>query len=252
MTASAGGPEVHQWGTAPDFQGPRHDLRESLLLDALLATEPGLRVLDVGAGSGTFRHQPIVGEGLRRHEHRCYGRGARSPARARLGGGAAGRCASLPRLLVRVVRCGGPRGGVGAPRGRRRRAVGGCARAAAQGVLAESACRGTRPGSRQSDRWAGHVRRYTREELVARAAAARSRSSRAGRGGSRSRPSSTGPCSRWTRGARKATRKHRETARGEPAPRGVASSRPALRRPRPPSARPHPASRAGEVAAPEI
>jgi SAM-dependent methyltransferase len=46
--------DVHQWGTAPDFQGPRHELRESLLLDEFLAASPGPVVLDVGAGSGTF------------------------------------------------------------------------------------------------------------------------------------------------------------------------------------------------------
>lgn len=47
-------PDVHQWGSQPDFQGPRHELRESLLLNAFLAADPGPTVLDVGAGSGTF------------------------------------------------------------------------------------------------------------------------------------------------------------------------------------------------------
>jgi 2-polyprenyl-3-methyl-5-hydroxy-6-metoxy-1,4-benzoquinol methylase len=54
LSESAKGPEVHQWGTAPDFQGPRHDFGESLLLAEFLAAGPGRRVLDVGAGSGTF------------------------------------------------------------------------------------------------------------------------------------------------------------------------------------------------------
>jgi SAM-dependent methyltransferase len=45
---------VHVWGTAPDFVGPRHELRERLLLGLLLSARPGPRVLDVGAGQGTF------------------------------------------------------------------------------------------------------------------------------------------------------------------------------------------------------
>jgi len=44
----------HAWGTAPDFVGPRHELRERLLLDLLLAAEPGRQVLNVGAGQGSF------------------------------------------------------------------------------------------------------------------------------------------------------------------------------------------------------
>lgn len=44
----------HEWGTAPDFVGPRHALRERLLLDVFLGGEPGPRVLNAGAGQGTF------------------------------------------------------------------------------------------------------------------------------------------------------------------------------------------------------
>lgn len=44
----------HAWGTAPDFVGPRHELREKLLLDLFLAADPGSRVLNVGAGQGSF------------------------------------------------------------------------------------------------------------------------------------------------------------------------------------------------------
>lgn len=46
--------EPHRWGTAPDFIGPRHELRERLLLDLFLSAKPGPRVLDAGAGQGTF------------------------------------------------------------------------------------------------------------------------------------------------------------------------------------------------------
>jgi SAM-dependent methyltransferase len=45
---------THEWGTAPEFVGPRHELRERLLLDLLLAGHPGPRILNAGAGQGTF------------------------------------------------------------------------------------------------------------------------------------------------------------------------------------------------------
>jgi 2-polyprenyl-3-methyl-5-hydroxy-6-metoxy-1,4-benzoquinol methylase len=45
---------AHEWGTAPNFVGPRHALRESLLLRLFLSARPGRRVLDVGAGQGSF------------------------------------------------------------------------------------------------------------------------------------------------------------------------------------------------------
>ena len=38
----------------PDFVGPRHRLRESLLLKLLLSGRPGPELLNVGAGQGTF------------------------------------------------------------------------------------------------------------------------------------------------------------------------------------------------------
>ena len=44
----------HEWGTAPEFVGPRHALRERLLLDLFLSATPGPRVLNAGAGQGTF------------------------------------------------------------------------------------------------------------------------------------------------------------------------------------------------------
>jgi SAM-dependent methyltransferase len=44
----------HEWGTAPEFVGPRHELRERLLLDLFLSAAPGRNVLDVGAGQGTM------------------------------------------------------------------------------------------------------------------------------------------------------------------------------------------------------
>jgi SAM-dependent methyltransferase len=44
----------HEWGTAPEFIGPRHELRERLLLDLFLSAGPGLAVLNGGAGQGTL------------------------------------------------------------------------------------------------------------------------------------------------------------------------------------------------------
>jgi SAM-dependent methyltransferase len=44
----------HEWGTAPEFVGPRHELRERLLLDLFLSASPGSRVLNAGAGQGSF------------------------------------------------------------------------------------------------------------------------------------------------------------------------------------------------------
>jgi SAM-dependent methyltransferase len=45
---------AHRWGTAPDFVGPRHELRERLLLDLFLSAGPGPEVLNGGAGQGTL------------------------------------------------------------------------------------------------------------------------------------------------------------------------------------------------------
>ena len=42
------------WGTAPAFVGPRHELREKLLLRELLAVGPGREILNAGAGLGSF------------------------------------------------------------------------------------------------------------------------------------------------------------------------------------------------------
>jgi SAM-dependent methyltransferase len=44
----------HEWGTEPEFVGPRHELRERLLLDIFLSASPGPTVLNAGAGQGSF------------------------------------------------------------------------------------------------------------------------------------------------------------------------------------------------------
>ena len=44
----------HEWGTEPEFVGPRHELRERLLLDLFVSASPGPCVLNAGAGQGSF------------------------------------------------------------------------------------------------------------------------------------------------------------------------------------------------------
>jgi len=47
-------PGVHDWGSAPDLYGPRHDYREALILRRLLPALPGPRVLNAGCGAGSL------------------------------------------------------------------------------------------------------------------------------------------------------------------------------------------------------
>jgi SAM-dependent methyltransferase len=49
----------HVWGSAPDFVGPRHELRERLLLDLYLSAGPGPEVLNGGAGQGTLTRKLV-------------------------------------------------------------------------------------------------------------------------------------------------------------------------------------------------
>jgi SAM-dependent methyltransferase len=46
--------ERHEWGSAPELYGPRHDFRESLILRRLLPSLPGPDVLNAGAGAGSL------------------------------------------------------------------------------------------------------------------------------------------------------------------------------------------------------
>ena len=54
VVPSSSEPGVHEWGSAPEFVGPRHELRERLLLDLLESAHPGRRILNAGAGQGSF------------------------------------------------------------------------------------------------------------------------------------------------------------------------------------------------------
>jgi SAM-dependent methyltransferase len=154
---------THEWGTAPDFVGPRHELRERLLLRLFLDASPGTRVLNVGAGQGTFSHRlerlgfevtstdvsPAAVDVLRTK--------VRGPVRETDLGGlpfadAAFDAAVLGEVLEHVE------DDVGGLRELARVLRPG-------GVVAISVPRNpTWFGA--SDRWAGHVRRYTRTALV--------------------------------------------------------------------------------------
>jgi SAM-dependent methyltransferase len=45
---------AHVWGSTPEFVGPRHALRERLLFSLFLRSQPGRKILNAGAGQGTF------------------------------------------------------------------------------------------------------------------------------------------------------------------------------------------------------
>jgi SAM-dependent methyltransferase len=162
-------PDVHQWGTAPDFQGPRHELREELLLSELLAVSPGHLVLDVGAGSGTFSNRlsargfdvtstDVTDEALEVLRLRVSGAVARADATSLPFSSASFDAVVLAEVLEHIEDDAG--------------ALSEAGRVLRQdGVLAVTVPRNPAWYSR-SDRWAGHVRRYTREELVSRVATA--------------------------------------------------------------------------------
>lgn len=162
MTERTGEPDVHQWGTAPDFQGPRHELREALLLEAFLAAAPGPRVLDVGAGSGTFTNQlssrgfevtstDVTEEALGVLRSRVSGAVVRADATSLPFTDSSFDSVVLGEVLEHVVSD--------------RTALAEAARVLRpDGILAITVPRNPAWYS-QSDRWAGHVRRYTRARL---------------------------------------------------------------------------------------
>lgn len=169
VSEGANEPKVHQWGTAPDFQGPRHEFREELLLDAFLAARPGPVVLDVGAGSGTFTNRlsargfdvtstDVTDDALSVLRARVSGAVARADANSLPFASASFDALILAEVLEHLEDD--------------EAALAEAARALRpNGILAITVPRNPAWFSR-SDRWAGHVRRYTREQLEGRVAKA--------------------------------------------------------------------------------
>jgi ubiquinone/menaquinone biosynthesis C-methylase UbiE len=159
----------HEWGTAPDFVGPRHELRERLLLELLLSAEPGREVLNAGAGQGSFSRlleesgfdvvstdvSPAACDVLSR---RVRGRVVRADVTALPLAGESFDAVVLGEVIEHVA------DDVSALKEARRvLRPGGVA---ALSVPAHPSWFGP------SDEWAGHMRRYTRESLIAACVAA--------------------------------------------------------------------------------
>jgi SAM-dependent methyltransferase len=165
LSESTGEPEVHQWGTAPDFQGPRHELREALLLEEFLAVAPGRQVLDVGAGSGTFSNElarrgfdvtstDVTDEAIEVLRARVSGSVERADATSLPFASASFDAVVLGEVLEHLE----DDAAAAAEAARVLRP---------DGILAVSVPRNPAWFS-QSDQWAGHVRRYTQNQLVNR------------------------------------------------------------------------------------
>jgi len=168
VSETAKDPGVHQWGTAPDFQGPRHELREELLLDEFLEADPGRVVLDVGAGSGTFSNRlsargfevmstDVTDEALGVLRERVSGEVLRADATALPFAAGSFDAVILAEVLEHLeddARALAEAGRVLRP----------------AGILGVTVPRNPAWFSR-SDQWAGHVRRYTREDLESRVVA---------------------------------------------------------------------------------
>jgi SAM-dependent methyltransferase len=160
---------AHRWGTAPDFVGPRHELRERLLLDLFLSAGPGLEVLNGGAGQGTLSRRlaelgfavtstDISPEAVQSLRERTAGDVLEADLTSLPFEDERFDAAVLGEVLEHIVND--------------REALAEVARVLRpQGVLALSV-----PANRKlhgpSDVWAGHVRRYTRPELLEACSAA--------------------------------------------------------------------------------
>jgi SAM-dependent methyltransferase len=159
----------HVWGTAPDFIGPRHELRERLLLDLFLSAGPGPEVLNGGAGQGTLTQKladlgydvtstDVSPEAVQLLRTRAPGPTVEADLTSLPFDDASFDGVVLGEVLEHIEDD--------------RRALAEVARVLRQeGVLALSVPANPRLYG-PSDVWAGHVRRYTRPELLDACAAA--------------------------------------------------------------------------------
>jgi SAM-dependent methyltransferase len=159
----------HVWGTAPDFVGPRHELRERLLLDLFLSAGPGPEVLNGGAGQGTLTQKlaelgfdvtstDVSTEAVQLLRARAPGLTVEADLTSLPFDDASFDGVVLGEVLEHIEDD--------------RRALAEVARELRQeGVLALSVPANPRLYG-PSDVWAGHVRRYTRPELLDACAAA--------------------------------------------------------------------------------
>ncbi len=155
----------HTWGSDPEFIGPRHALRERLMLGLFLAARPERRVLNIGAGQGTFTNLLAAagfevvsterGEtALAALRERVRGAIAEADATALPFVAGSFDAVVLGEVLEHIA------DDALALREAARVLVPG-------GVLCLSVPRNP-AWTAASDEWAGHVRRYTREELETR------------------------------------------------------------------------------------
>lgn len=160
---------THEWGTAPDFIGPRHDLREQLLLALLLEAEPGRKVLNAGAGQGTFS-QRLLERGFEVTSTDASD-AAVAVLRERAGGEVVQAdvgALPFPERTFDAVVLGEVLEHVdddGA-------ALQECRRVLAPGGVLAASVPANPAWFGPSDRWAGHRRRYSRPALLGAAAAA--------------------------------------------------------------------------------
>ena len=154
---------THEWGSAPEFVGPRHELRERLLLDLLRSGDPGPLVLNAGAGAGSFSLRlaesgfevtsvdasEAAVEVLRA---RVPGEVAQADVTALPFADAAFDAAVLGEVLEHVEDDHG--------------ALAEVARVLKPGGVLALSVPANPKRFGPSDRWAGHVRRYSRSELI--------------------------------------------------------------------------------------
>jgi SAM-dependent methyltransferase len=160
---------THEWGTAPDFVGPRHELRERLLLALLLEARPGRKVLNAGAGQGTFS-QRLLERGFEVTSADAS-EAAVAVLRERTGGEIVQADVSalpFPERTFGAVVLGEVLEHVEDDRA----ALAECRRVLVPGGVLAASVPANPDWFGRSDRWAGHHRRYSRAALLEAAAAA--------------------------------------------------------------------------------